>query len=103
MAWAGLWEPLGSASLVLLIVCRLIAATVLAAYLSVIRLGLSTVAIWALGQDIRYAHNPLLTSQVACVIALMALGGRLVESRRQPESRTEPETFEGRKHGRAVN
>lgn len=96
VAWAGLWGLLGTVALVLLFAYRLIGAKVLVAYLSVIWLGLSTVAIWALGQDIRYAYIPLLVSQVACVLALMVVGGRLVETRRQPESRTEPETFAGR-------
>ena len=91
VAWAGLWGLLGTAALVGLLAFRMIDTRRLIAYLGVVWLGLSTVAVWALGQDTRYAYIPLLVSQVACVIALMALGRRLVEPRRRPESQPQPE------------
>lgn len=82
VAWVGLWGLFGTVALLILFVLRVVDRRSFSAYLSVIWLGLMTVAVWALGQDTRYAYIPLLIALVACAIALLALGERLVKSSR---------------------
>ena len=50
-------------------------------YVSIIWIGVATVAVWALGQDIRYAYIPLLVAQVASMILVMELGTKVLEGK----------------------